>query len=545
MLNHKLTKQPLEYLLILILFLSIAVSLVVYGVINFLGFPLFCDSDMYADTLISKLIWENHSLFPEGWIFGNQYYVLATPVLSALLYGLVGNTNLAMVLATELMTLLLILSLFYVLRCFTKDILLYLASVLILLSCSFAPTGVYSTHAQLLFLMCSFYSCYLITFFIVLGDYIRAVQTPHRSRLGMLGFSLVLCFATGIQSLRQTAIMILPLLACEMLLSLRRWIRKEKIWNTTSLSRVLLYFTANVAGLFTLQKISPPHYTIYGRAAPLTFATIQARVIDAWHGFLKISGLTYWNDPDVNPIYCIFSLFLILLFLAALCLWLRKIRHQEQPMLLCWLVSLLSVLSVFFATIVTSTAMRSIYLFTWFSVLVFSALLVLTHLPALAKNLVLLLLCVLSLGNITISYRSQFQSAIWYQQQSVRTDYVQNRQLDDLSLCLWAMDHGYEYVYGDWFTSPQIAVHSGGKLTAGYWWRSQPLHPLGYLNLQNIYGAEENAKAIYVVTDADEDAVLAAAAEQGVTMTQVVTMGKYTAYTSPVPLMEGQTLSYE
>ena len=82
----------------------IMVCLFVFAYINKKRFAVQCDTDMYADMLLAKKMWEQKTLFPEGWVFGNQYYVVATPVLAALFYGLLGNTNTAMICATECMT---------------------------------------------------------------------------------------------------------------------------------------------------------------------------------------------------------------------------------------------------------------------------------------------------------------------------------------------------------------------------------------------------------------------------------------------------------
>ncbi len=83
----------------------LAAYLLVFSIINFCGFTDFMTPDIYSDTLAARYMWEQKSLFPEGWVFGNQYYVVATPVLSALFYGLIGSMNLAMAIATTVMTL--------------------------------------------------------------------------------------------------------------------------------------------------------------------------------------------------------------------------------------------------------------------------------------------------------------------------------------------------------------------------------------------------------------------------------------------------------
>ena len=57
-------------------------------IINFKLFPEFCDSDMFVDLYPARLMWEQKKLFPEGWVFGNQYFVIASPVWTAFFYGL-------------------------------------------------------------------------------------------------------------------------------------------------------------------------------------------------------------------------------------------------------------------------------------------------------------------------------------------------------------------------------------------------------------------------------------------------------------------------
>lgn len=96
----------------------LAAYLVVFSIINFCGFTDFMTPDIYSDTLAARYMWEQKSLFPEGWVFGNQYYVVATPVLSALFYGLIGSMNLAMAIATTVMTLALLAACYWLFRSF-------------------------------------------------------------------------------------------------------------------------------------------------------------------------------------------------------------------------------------------------------------------------------------------------------------------------------------------------------------------------------------------------------------------------------------------
>ena len=81
----------------------ILAQLLVFAYLGVRGFPRYCNSDTFADMQVARRMWEQKSLFPSGWTFGNQCYVVATPVLTALFYGLLGNINLSMASTTDRM----------------------------------------------------------------------------------------------------------------------------------------------------------------------------------------------------------------------------------------------------------------------------------------------------------------------------------------------------------------------------------------------------------------------------------------------------------
>ncbi len=206
-------KRKTEYILTALIALVILGYLCVYTVIDFHGFARLCTSDMYEDTLVARLMWEQKTLFPANYLFGNQFYIVATPVLSALFYGLTGSMNRAMAWATLVMSAFLLLSMDWMLRAHERRPMVRAAALLTFLASIFGPYTVFREDGQqLFFAMCSFYACYLICFFTVLGDYARARES-EALRLPALLLSLFLCFCTGMQSLRQTCVLILPLLA--------------------------------------------------------------------------------------------------------------------------------------------------------------------------------------------------------------------------------------------------------------------------------------------------------------------------------------------
>lgn len=540
-------KAQLDRWLIGLTGLCIGAYLLICAIMNFCGFNLFCNTDMYADTLISRLMWEQKTLFPEGWIFSNQYYVVATPVLAALLYGVMGNVNTATILATEVMTALIFLSFFWMLWAYTKNLLPMLAGSLLLLSSIIAPDLPENRPVQIFFLQASYYACYLITFFVVVGDYARAFQST-KPRPWAWGLSLFLSFALGIQSLRQTVAMVLPILAYEIFLALRRILQRKPLWSETTrgtLIRALGYAGANILGILTIGWIDPLHCSVYGSFQITPLGQIWGRIISLWPAFQVISGLAY-----TDSLFCmVFSLILIAIVTAAAILWLVNIKKPEGPLEICWLVCLIGLVGTALSTVMTGINIRHIYLFQWYPLVALSAILLLRHLPQWGKRCLVLVICLLSMMNLTHGYTYGVEQTLLnspthagkafrlvrdYGYKSFAT--VDQAYADAKQLCDWAMDNGYEYVYGDWYTAPKIAVHSGGKLTAGYWWQDSMYVPNDHLTSQNFYDEEDNAKAIYVFTEQNEAQGLALAAEKGVSMHKVGEFGNYTAYTSPVQL---------
>ena len=504
----------------------------VFALINLHTLDRFCNSDVYADMQVARRMWEQKTLFPDGWIFGNQFYVIATPVLAAVFYGITGNINVAMGLATEVMTVLIFLSLFWMLRSFVSDKLSYLVCCLLLLASGISPDGPYALNVLLFFTQASFYACYLITMFIVFGDYVRAVHSAKARWFTWL-LSLALCFATGMQSLRQTVVMVLPIIACECFLALRRVLQHKNPWDRTNLGsaiRAVSYAVANIAGKMTMDRLDVPNDSIYGQMQIIPLQEWFARLVPVKDAFAEISGLDYMFLGDAGILFTVSVLFWILLVIAAAVMWLGRINRQETDLELCWLLCLVGMIGVILSTVVLNITIRGIYLFTWYPLLGLSAVILLNRLSPKLQMGLITLICALSMGSLYECYVPSAERILFHQDTAASL------------MCDWAMENGYEYVYGDyWGTAPQIAVCAEGDLEAGSWHTTNNIFIAEKFNTpQDIYGAEENAKALYVFTDADEQYGLRAAEERGIILEKVAEFGIYYGYTSPEPLMDTQ-----
>ena len=259
-------KSELTISIVLTVLLLAFLGLVFY--VNLSCNPEYYDGDMYADIRYAKVAWEAKSLFPKGWLFGNQIYVVATPVLAAFFYGMIHNGIMAMAVASCVMSVLIVLTFDWMMKAvfhYNERTAGFLVMVGVLLLKAHIATG--ARGAQILFTMASYYACYIITAFIVYGCYIRIRQKIfNKKQIPMAIIGVLLSFATGMQSLRQTVIMTLPLIACEIIMTVIALIRDKKLYSLSSIIFTAVVSFANILGTLIIKKIPLQQLTIYGDA---------------------------------------------------------------------------------------------------------------------------------------------------------------------------------------------------------------------------------------------------------------------------------------
>lgn len=526
--SEKANKR-IQLLLLAAVVFCILAQLLLFAYLNFRGLSRYCNSDVFADMQVAKRMWEQKTFFPDGWTFGNQFYIVATPALAALAYGVCGNINLAMAVATEVMMALVILSFLWLLRAVTKDFLTALAGCLLLLMCVIAPYGVYSMNSLLFFTQASFYSCYLITMFVVFGDYARAYLSD-KPRVAAWMVSLLLSFATGMHSFRQTAVMILPIAAYELFYGLRNLLQRRTFWQKRDVSRIIRvasYAVVNLSGVATVKLMNVPSSPIYGNtqmSAVENFGDKLAAVVGAAE---EITSLDYLLAGDYSRFLAIVIAVPIVLAVAAALLWIARIKRQEDALELYWILCLIGIAGVFLSSILMDITLRGIYVFMWFPLVAFSGLMVLRKIPSIPGYAAVAAVCLLSLGSLLYCYGPYV------------SEVSEAEETDAQRMSQWAVSQGYAFVYGDyWGTAPQIAVWSEGKLDAGCWHGSENVFQIEAANTpQDIYTDADNERAIYVFTAEDEAQGLQKALERGVALTESAQFGKFHAYTSPIQLM--------
>jgi len=516
-------EQKKEKILTILAALVIIAYLTVFTVIGFWGFARLCTSDMYEDTLVARLMWEQKTLFPKNYLFGNQFYVAATPVLAALFYGLTGSMNHGMAWATLCMSVFLLASMDWMLRACVKRRSVRLVTMMVFMASIFGPYSVFREDGQqLFFAMCSFYACYLICFFVVLGDWLRAGRSEARRPVSFAA-ALILCFCTGMQSLRQTCVLILPLLAFEALVALRRVSKKQPLFPAAvygRLRRVLGYTLANSLGLLFIRLLPVKRHEIYGGASVFSGASMREKLLEAHRAVLTVTGYEAARQGQNRLFFVLMFLATTLLVLTAVFLLLKRRRKPDGAGAL-WLITVIGCLAVIAASFVTSVRLRPIYLFLYYTLPALSlALIGEKAKPRLLSGL-MAGLCLLSAANLYFSYKDDL---------SVVFDPAPTaaEQIAD-----WAVEHGYTLVYGSQsMSAPAVAACADGKLTAGCWQDDYLFKVSPLINIRDIYHIEDYRRAVFVFTAPEVPGMLGETAANGVEMTEHGQYGFYRLYTA-------------
>lgn len=510
------------------LLILLAGYLIAFSIINFGGMTRFMTGDIYADILVARYMWESKSIFPEGWMFGNQYYVIATPVLAALCYGLTGSMNLAMALATAIMTVLLLTAMYWTLRPFLNRT-LALAGLVALVSCVLVIDVQNKIEGQLLFLQASYYSCYLITLLVVWGDYARGLFLGKPARCVSYVLGLVLSFATGMQSIRQTCVMVAPLLAFEGLRVLLQLIRfrgrpPRETWRPTL--RVAGITAANLGGMVLIRLLDVPAVRIYGDLSVRSLSGMAESMGTAFRAMRSVTGVRYVEFYDPDWFIILFSLLSIAAVTAALWQaagrWSRKEAGGLEALIgLC----VLSLAAVIASSVLLDISLRSVYLFVWYPLVCLSVVYFAKTGSVRRKVTVLVLLCVLSAANLYVSYQPGVSAVLtgggdeWQE----IADYL--------------MDEGYELLYGGRHEVSTVCAKTDGAVVAGAWSQG-PYQVLGYINPQDIYTPEDNSRAAYLITCGELEEARRLAEEEGATLTLLRQFGARGLYASSVQLMK-------
>lgn len=498
--------------------LILLVYFVAVCILNFSGNPDWYITDMYADMNYAVAAWEGKSVFPTGWVFGNQLYTVATPVLASLFYPLTENPLWAMGVASTVMGFFVLWSFWYLLGAVFPSQKERFAGLVALMSLMLAAGDpVYSTNGwQLFFTMCSYYACYAITVFLAFGCYLRSGSGFSRKRIALLGLTCLLSFGTGVQSLRQTAIMVAPLLAVALGHTLYRLFRGKSI-PLRGLVTAGAVSVSNLCGVIFAKIVAPAQVEIFG-------SITLARQID----FSKEAGksiqtaVSLFHSVSIEDAATLALLVFVLAAVLLGCFWVKKNTKALGAMLLL----AFGVGGIFLVDVFSTMYVRSIYYFLLFPLVAFLAAALFS---CGGKTLRSIMAIMLIMGAISC-----------YQEELLPI--MEAEQNDDRyqETVAFLEEEGITTVFSGWNRGERIAIASGFSIKAGFWDSPRkPFVPVKYLCDPAVFDVDP-AKCAYVFFYASEaETAVSKALERGVELTllkHIYADGVY-IYTADVNLM--------
>jgi len=469
--------------------------------INFSGTPSFFCTDMYSDMLYAMEVWKHKTLFPPDWVFGNQLYIVATPVLAALVYGIAGNALIAMAISTTVYGILVLTAFFWMIKPVVeeREARWFGGLLMMTIMLYFGGTAEQTNGWQLFFTMCSYYACYAVTAFWAFGCYLRAEKAHGIGFYCILGMTCILSFGTGMQSLRQTAVMTLPLLGVTFFQIVFQVVHKKK-WVTRSLGVAMLFSVCNLLGVICTRFLNISQHMIFGEVRLAFFPNGKDSIIQCARNIFSLFERPGWRE------YAAFLLLMTLFLIAMIYIGRRlfKEKNNEKASDTIKLLGLLgfAVFAIIAAELLTTMVVRNIYYFMIYPVLGF----VFAKSYAygrryLRTGIVLLMTFVLllpSFGKLKESCTLAYTGRTGYEYE------VSN----------YLREHGYTTIYSDFNQGEKIAIASGFEISAGFW-DGIPFSSVPYLCDRRVYDTN-GTQCVYLFMDAQNEKIgLEKAEERG------------------------------
>lgn len=493
--------------------------------INFSINPEYYDGDIYNDINYAKEAWKAKSLFPKDWIFGNQTYVVATPVLAALFYGITGNGFTAMAIASCIMTVFVILTYDWMTRTLfsynerTVGFLFMIGFLLLKAHVATSQQGI-----QAFFTMASYYACYLINAFIVYGCYVRIRQGKFTGKhivFAIIGAAL--SFGTGMQSLRQTAVMALPLVACEVLLIIIYSAKDKRFAISYSTLFLAIVFIANIAGLVAMRFIEINQNSIYGTTAFVSSFKDFFRKL-----FLNMESvaLTFGLDALELRVRLVASIPFLLIILIGFILCVKdyiKNKCNEQGRFVLVMLLTLGCVSVFAAGVLTDVVNRALYYFMIYPLLAVCVSYIIVKFEK-KRDVLFAVVAVFAAGMIIFRTAGAVEEIKAGKDKNSTAHQIAN----------YMLDNGYDTIYSVFGLSgvmdgaENVVVASGDKIHIVQFKNvdsSKPMKPVEYLCVKDGYKQWDNSKSLYLLRDHELPKVKKIAEKYDVTMAEKARFG--------------------
>lgn len=447
--------------------------------INFSKNPSLYNTDMYSDMIYATEVWTKKSLFPEGWVFGNQLYVVATPVLAALFCGLLHDPCIAMGIASTLMGFGVLISFTWMLKpIFVKYHERLAAAVFFMTLVLICGDSVFGENGwQLFFTMCSYYACYAIAAFLAFGCYLRSNSKWTTGFYTVLLLTCVFSFGTGIQSLRQTVIMVIPLIAVECLKFLYSIATKRK-YSSKSMWIAGLLLISNVMGILFSKQIHVEKNEIFGDLV-----------------FLLPSDFLYNAVTSISTPFRLFTSYSTIAFIlfAIICAGtiitiFSKKDWRDSHLFLCILLHIVSIAGILAIEITTTMYVREIYYFLLYPLAAIALAFAYSRIT-ISRSLFAIIVLILTFTTSRQELQGYLHTPKPYYPIQQVSDYLEENEITT--------------IYSHWNIGEKIAIASDFNIQVGFWdYSLDVFNSVKYLCNPSIFDMEAE-EYVYVVKGED------------------------------------------
>lgn len=326
----------------------VVIGFVIY--VNFSYYYDFLHADIAADLAFVREAARTLSLFPQGWLHLNEmrFFYITTPIL--LLYIIIGNINLSYKLVVTFM---LLVNVFLFWWAFKGSRLIATFVGIIVFIIAFSGYYLFSVF-DILWINASL-STHLATVLFTIGAYTR-LHGNRKIHITLVVLAIIFAFLQGVQSIRVTIALYLPMLFVALYPLSKSIFSKQKLYLTSSRSFAVLLFLSNIAGILLIQIFIRNGTVLLGYESTTTGLRL-ASARDIFNGDLMFSmagvleSLQFHGDIYVfsqegilHLSRIVFLAFIFILFFNA-----KKTTHVKELLffLLC------SVIFLFLSQVIT------------------------------------------------------------------------------------------------------------------------------------------------------------------------------------------------
>lgn len=446
--------------------------------------------DVYADAMIAKYIAQSRSFFPEGWLFGNQVYVFATPAVAAVFYSLTNDQILATGLASCLMTLVTVLSFWWCIAPFVSrksralGVFCIVGGIVLGSSAAQDMTGL-----QLLYTMASYYACYLIGIFFTLGIWLRIVW--HRPvRWYGVAACAVLNLALSMQSLREMLVLNLPLCVLSALV----WVWNRKQGNGM---RHILFslgmLVAGLAGTVVTKMLTVSGHIRQSGILESAGSDLMENAAASLRHFLGFLGMTGMEASLTSVFEFVTSVFLACLVIGCAVDIIR--RRECTPLSAAVIFCVISLGAVFCAGVLVIN-LRPAYFFVW-RVLTTLALVYWAERITPSGIRTALLLCAILIGTVNFAVNFGHDLNDWLEDRAFYRCVAAQLEEEQISHIFYDNNSVEE--------APFVGAFSGGRIICGTFFMNKNhtsaddlVKPIPYLQSESWF-EEENIASCYIL----------------------------------------------